>query len=173
MSGAWVLLALVGCPSARKQGPVAPTQLEPVSSQPIRTPVAGPERWTEPGGLCLGVPAGWTGTAGPAPELLELSHESGVELAVRTWSTLYPTPAVPPGFELFFDDDDTYRAVPALRGGGTWTWVSLDPQGPLIQGWYASEADRVVAVQVTYPFGKVTVGRSTVDPLLGGLTRCL
>lgn len=161
-----ILWLLIGCPK-KTASPLddAPT----VSDAVRRTPVAGPRYWSESGGLCMEVPAGWSGTAGPPPLLLEL-EQAGT--GFRFELTASPTDRGPDreGLFLLFDDAQAYRAVPILApDAGSRTWQSLDPAGPTVQSWSNVIGGRWVEVAATYPLGFATEGRSVVEPLFQAL----
>lgn len=164
-----LLLLLAGCP-----GKAPPVERVPRDQRPEpvqqRQPIEGPRYWTEPSGLCLEIPDGWSGTTGPPPLVLELvQKETGVGLLVRTWPAQEPMPAHE-GYQLVFEDDGQYRSVPLLAPyAASKTWQSDDPLGPTLQAWYGSIDHLAIEVAVTYPLGKATEGRSVVDPLLQGL----
>ena len=67
----WLLALWLGCPK-----PTPPVQLDADSDRgpraPLREAIAGPDTW-QGAGLCMAIRDGWAGTAGPAPQLLELN----------------------------------------------------------------------------------------------------
>lgn len=166
----WGLLGLLGCPrTVPPPAPPAP-QVEAQDPVPSRTPVPAGASWSEPGGLCLEVPATWSGSSGPPPHLLALSHEgSGVRLDLFAWSTSEPAPDEPSEWELVFFDDGGYRTVPLLSPSSTSTWATGEPQGPTRQSWSGQLGERTVRVEATYPFDWAVAGRDLVEPLLEAL----
>jgi hypothetical protein len=142
----------------------------PEAEAEARASVVGPRYWTEPGGLCLEIPEGWSGTTGPPPEVLALTQSgTGFGLEIRTWAA---GDALPPreGFRISFEDPGGFRTVPLLApGAATRTWESDDPTGPTIQAWYGELNGRSVEVAASFPLGRITEGREVVDPLLRGV----
>lgn len=137
----------------------------------VRQDFIGPARWSGPSDLCLDVPVGWLGSQGPAPRLLDVTHEaSGATVSLSAWPWGTPVPQVPEGSELLFLDEDSYRTVPLLRPSATYTLSAGD--GALTQGWFALLDGRVVVVEVQAPFGRTTEARAAAQPLLSGLARC-
>ena len=136
---------------------------------PVRRPVAGGTYWAEPGGLCLEVPEAWSGTSGPAPDLLELVHPSGVQFDVRSWPSEAEVPPMEATWRMVFSDPDGYRTVPILTPASTATWQHAEQPGPTRQTWAGSVGDRFVRVEATYPFGTNVLGRDLVEPLLESL----
>ena len=166
MIGWWWVL---GCPKPAAPEVVAP--LPPVEpTEEARASVVGPRYWTEPGGLCLEIPEGWSGTTGPPPDVLDLTQaDTGFGLQIRTWD---PGTELPPrqGFTVAFEDPGGFRTVPLLApGASTRTWQSDAPTGPTIQAWYGEVNGRSVEVAATFPLGRLTEGREVVDPLLRGV----
>lgn len=161
--GWWWLLAACPKPAAGPP-PLDGAGLGPTS---VRAPIAGPRYWAEPGGLCLEIPAGWSGTTGPEPHLLILEDEDGIRFEVT--ATAGPPPDERPGHVSTFADDGSYRTVPILTPSATRTWREDAPLGRTVQGWYAPLGGRLVGVEVSYPFGHATDGRDRVDGLLRGL----
>lgn len=163
MIGWWVWL--LGCPKP----PSGPPVVGGVAQGPelARSPIAGPRYWAEPGGLCLEIPDGWSGTIGPEPLLLVLEDADGVRFQVTARDALPPDER--PGFTLTFSDDGSYRTVPILTPSATRTWQEDAPLGRTLQGWYGEVAGRMVGVEAIYPFGHATNGRDRVDPLLRAL----
>jgi len=142
-----------------------------IPSGPVRETIDGPYRWNGAGGLCVDLPQAWSGTTGAAPNLLQVQHAgSGVELALFAWPWGTPLPRVPAGFTLGFHDEDSYRTVPLLFPGASYTLVGDD--GSVIQGWYGPVDGRVVVVEVAAPFGRTTEGRDIADDLLRSVKRC-
>ncbi|MCB9685665.1 MAG: hypothetical protein H6735_11535 [Alphaproteobacteria bacterium] len=163
-----LLLILAGCPKRR----VEPPPLETVdhgAPTEVRVAVDGPITWImdrEPG-LCLPIPSGWSGTTGPAPLVLEIADDAGrrVELSVSA----LPFPSQREGYELLFEDDGSYRTVPLLIGGGTRSWQSVDPYGPLVQAWYGQVGGQEVEVAVTTPLDSATASYDLLHALVAGL----
>lgn len=162
-----VLLILLGCPRPK------PPDLEdrrPTDGGPAaRAAVDGPVTWIMDGApdLCLPIPEGWSGTTGPAPLVLDVANADGVRVTLSVSPTGFPSARE--GYEVLFEDDGTYRAIPLLGGGGTRSWQSVDPAGPLVQAWYGTVRGEVVEAAVTYPLGTSTSAGDQVRAMLRGL----
>ena len=168
----WLLALLLGCPKAP-----APAWEEGEGGGeggprgPVREPVEGPIPWRG-AGLCLTVPAGWSGTSGPAPQLLDLTHQgTGSKLRLQAWPWGTPMPQERAGFELVFAPTiANYRTVPLLAPARTYTLA--DAAGELVQGWIGTVDGRLVVVEHQAPFGRTTEGRDAMTTLLASLRRC-
>jgi hypothetical protein len=156
---------------------VAPEASDPIPPAEETTPsaaaplvVTGPSEWSEPGGLCMSIPAGWSGTTGPPPEVLALDAEvGGVHLEVHVLP-LGTTPITDrPGLVLAFEDLSSYRTVPLLAPSSLRSWQPLDPSGPTVMAWWNEVDGRTVAVEATFPNGRSTEGLDRVEPLLEAL----
>jgi hypothetical protein len=116
--------------------------------------------------LCLEVPAGWSGTSGPPPLLLQITQpESGFGLELSTWTS----EPLPPrqGFSLLFDDQSAYRSIPIFPDGAlVQSWLADDPTGPMIQTWSGPVGDRMLEVAASYPLGRTTEGELVIQPLI-------
>lgn len=154
----------MGCPK-----PISAPEIEQPSLPDEllrRRPIDGPVRWDEPGGLCLDIPEGWSGTSGSPPVLLDLVQaDSGFGLAIRTWSP-GQTPPLLDGFYVVFEDEGIYRTVPLLPAAGTRTWASEDPDGPTVQTWYGQLGERIVEIAASCPIDRFTEGRAVIDALV-------
>lgn len=132
--------------------------------------VAGPTDWYEPGGLCMAIPAGWNGTAGPAPEVLALdASEGGAHLEVHVLASGAAPTVDRPGLVLAFEDLGSYRTVPLLAPSSLRSWQPVDPSGPVVMAWWSEVGDRTVVVEATFPNGRSTEGLDRVQPLLEAL----
>ncbi|MEQ1504376.1 MAG: hypothetical protein ABMB14_19200 [Myxococcota bacterium] len=159
---------LAGCPHPPAPVPVEPTAPEvPVAE---RSPITGPAYWSEPGGLCLEVPAGWTGSTGASPDLLTLVQDrTGFGFEIRGWPVAEPTPPRP-GWTVSWEDTGAWRTVPILATAtGTRTWQSDEGDGRAIQSWYGPLGDRTVEIAAVYPPGRTIEGRDVIEPLLHAL----
>lgn len=164
---ALLLLAVLGC--HKRRSTVEPLVLEPHRAAEVEMMrVEGPTRWTaHDGSVCLDVPAGWSGWLGGGDALLALEHGSGVSVSLLRGNG----PGSRPGFLKVFEDQGTYRDVPALYPASTVTWISELPGGPTIQEWTGTVDERVVRLEVRYPWGAAVHGRQVADDLLTGLCR--
>ncbi len=164
--------ALMGCPkpAVTLEGAGEASSAPPAPTEQ-RTEVTGPTTWEHSTGLCLDVPAGWSGWTADPPQLLELAHAEGPRFTVLAPGPAWTPPLDDrhPGHRVFFDDEDSYRNVPLLKGGGAYTLTAVDAGGDLIQGWYAEVGGRRLVAEVRLPFGHAIEGRATVTPLLEGL----
>lgn len=162
-----VWLALTGCPRPPQVESVPP----PVDPDPDPEPglITGPRYWSEPGGLCLEVPEGFSGSTGGPPLLLELEQTgTGFALEIRAWPVGEPPPGRP-GHTVLFEDPAGYRAVPILgRDAGSRTWIG-DADGRTVTSWFAPLGDRVVEVSILAPPGRSTEARAALDPLVQAL----
>ena len=142
-----------------------------VPAGPVREDVEGPAPWSGAGAVCLQIPAAWAGSTGAAPHLLDVVHApTDVRVSLFAWPWGTPVPRVPDGFVLAFHDEDSYRTVPLLHPGASYTL--LGSGGEVVQGWYGPVDGRVLVVEVAAPFGRTTEGRDVADNLLRALTRC-
>jgi len=166
----WLLALWLGCPK-----PTPPVQLDADSDRgpraPLREAIAGPDTW-QGAGLCMAIRDGWAGTAGPAPQLLELTHDAtGSVVRLQAWPWGTPMPKERAGFTVAFEPVLTrYRTVPLLTPARTYTLSSDD--GSLIQGWIGDVDGRLVVAEHQAPFGRTTAGRDAMEGLLGSLRRC-
>jgi len=138
---------------------------------PVRDVVVGPTSW-QGVGLCLAILEGWGGTGGPAPQLLELTHDdTGTVMRLQVWPWGTPMPSERPGFLVVFAPElARYRTVPLLTPARTYTLSA--PNGALVQGWIGTFDGRLVVVEQEAPFGRTTAGRDATEALLGSLRRC-
>ena len=169
-----MILALLsfGCPRPTTLSVPSVRDAEPDAPATKRTPIVGPRYWTEPGGLCLEVPPGWTGTAGRPPLLLDIEQPTtGFGFQLRAWPA---TEAVPPreGYDVLFEDGDGFRTVPILGDDtATRTWLSSDASGAMITSWSGPLGDRIVEVAILTPLGRATEGRRAVGEVVRGLCK--
>ncbi len=162
-----VLLILLGCP--RPKPPDLEDRRTDAEEREARAVVEGPVTWIMDGhpDLCLPVPEGWSGTTGPAPLVLDVTSADGVRVTLSVSAEGFPPERE--GFELLFEDEGSYRAIPLLTGGGTRSWQSVDPTGPLVQAWYGTVREEVVEAAVTFPLGTSTGAGDQVRAMLRGL----
>ena len=167
---ALALLAACGPKAALEAGDPGPPVEPTAPSASALVTVTGPAEWSEPGGLCMAIPAGWSGTTGSPPEVLTLdAEEGGVHLEVH----VLPLGAAPAtdraGLVLAFEDLASYRTVPLLAPSSLRSWQPIDPSGPTVMAWWSEVGERTVAVEATFASGRSTEGLDRVQPLLEAL----
>lgn len=166
------MIWLLAC--ARPAPPAAPApEPAPAPSAPSdRAPIKGPSYWTEPGGLCLEVPPGFSGSSGAPPLVLDLAQEGGFGVQIRVGPAGQPLPERH-GFHVLFESPGgSYRSVPVLApGASSATWGTDDPSGPLVQTWTNDIGGRAVEVAAIYPHGRLTEGELVLEPLLDSVCR--
>ena len=164
------LIVLVALSCGRKLPPrdvPQPLAMPPPGAEARRVTIKSGAYWTEPGGLCLQVPADWRGWSGTPPHVLSLSHDSTVtRLDVFAWPTGSPEPPMEQAWVLEFADPDGYRTVPILSPAATATWRTRERKGPTRSTWTGVVGDRQVRVQATFEFGRSVQGLDEVESLL-------
>lgn len=163
-----LLLALAGCakraPELVSGGAATPEAQAPAFE---RVAVVGPVRWWDATGLCLDVPASWSGLGlGERGVLLSLTHQ---DTAASFEVMLAAAPRDRRDLVPVFEDDGTYRDLPALGPAGVESWTSDVPGGPSLHVWNVSVRGVPIRVEARYPFGRVFTGSEAVDGLLRGL----
>jgi len=149
--------------------PGSPAEETPASPSPL-VAVTGPTEWSEPGGLCMAIPAGWSGTTAPPPDVLALdAEEGGVHLEVHVLPPGTSPTTDRPGLVLAFEDLGSYRTVPLLAPSSLRSWQPIDPAGPMVMAWWSEVGARTVSVEATFPNGRSTEGLDRVQPLLEAL----
>ena len=130
---------------------------------PDRHEVIGPVHWWHASGLCLDVPEGWIGVGQDGEQrLLHLKHpESGVQFSVISGVAAVDRL----GFSRVFIDSSQYRDLPALQITSVESWVSEAPAGESLQVWSGSVGDRLVSLEMRYPFGQVIVGANLTEQI--------
>ncbi len=167
---AFLWVAACGPKAALEPSEPTPPAEETPPSGAARARVKGPSDWSEPGGLCMAIPAGWSGTAGSPPDVLALdAEEGGVHLEVHALPFGSAPTVDRPGLLLAFEDLDSYRTVPLLAPSSLRSWQPIDPSGPLVMAWWNDVGDRTVSVEATFPNGRSTEGLDRVQPLLEAL----
>jgi hypothetical protein len=152
---------------------VEPSPVPALAPPSDRTPILGPRYWSEPGGLCLEVPEGFSGTTGPPPLVLDLAQlGTGFSIQIRVSPAAEPLPDRA-GFTVLFDSPGgSYRSVPILAPGAvSRTWLADDPAGPIIRTWSNRLGDRNVEVAAIYPRDRVSAGEQLLEPLLDSMCR--
>ncbi len=165
-----IAVALVLLGGCRKKAPEAGESLvidRQEEVQQARPEVIGPIRWWDKTGLCLEIPEGWSGAGrGPNGTLLTLERaESGVRFGI------YEASFKPERTDLVrvFQDQGTYRDIPALGDTGVETWTSDVPGGPSMQVWLAEVRGVPIRVEARYPFGHGFTGMAETESLLRAL----
>jgi hypothetical protein len=169
-------LAALACAPTRPADVAAPAEASAEAPEPnaeaLRTSVVGPAPWAGEG-LCLAVPSGWSGTAGPPPEVLDLLAEGG---SPRLTVQVLPLGALPTAdpevFVLAFEDLASYRTVPLLTPSSLRSWRPIEPTGPERMVWWGEVSGRTVAVEATFQHARTTEGLDLVQPLLEALRVC-
>lgn len=168
----WILWTWFGCP--KPPALVAPPAPAPVAAPATdRTPILGPKYWSEPGGLCLEVPEGFSGTTGPPPLLLDLVQiDTGFGFQIRVGAAEAELPPRP-GFSVLFDSPGgSYRSVPILAPGAiSRSWIAEGPDGTVVRTWSNRLGERMVEVAAVYPQGRVTEGTDALEPVLESVCR--
>ena len=160
-----IIVAMFGCAKHTQtvalEGVSAP--IDQVEVGLARPDVVGPVHWWDASGLCLDVPEGWLGVGQDGRQaLLDLEHpESGVQFSLTSGGA----PVDRPGFSRVFSDSSQYRELPDLQITTVESWVSEEPGGASIQVWSGSVGDRLVSLEMRYPFGQVIEGADLTEQI--------
>ncbi len=170
MSWPLLLWMSLGCPRREPPPVLPPVVAPPLETTDRRLTVDAGGYWSESGGLCLEVPADWSGTTGSPPHVLELRHrDTEIRFDVFVWSADAPEPDMGDEWVLEFEDAGGYRTVPLLSPAATATWRTREPKGPTRTTWTGAVGDRRVRVQATFAFGQTVQGLDEVETLLQAL----
>ena len=164
-----VALLFAGC---RKPVPAEVQVNDGIVESPVdvgRAVIPSGGRWSG-GGLCLDVPSDWDVRGSGNGVLGSLRHaKSGVEITVIEYGPSSESQRERVGFTLDFEDESAYRALPMLRDGGTRTWTSDAPGGPILKEWFGTIGTHRVHLEVLLPFGGSIRGTRAAEALLSGL----
>lgn len=161
------LALLLACRHGHRDAPTdAPAgSAPPRAERPQLTRLVGPAVWAE--GVALTVPSGWVAEARPPATVALDDPETGATLAVFLDA---PLPAERAGMLRVFADEDRYRSVPVVTGGGSETWISRDPTGPTVVVWHGAPTGRPVRVELTAPQHALFRAQERFGPVLAGAT---
>jgi hypothetical protein len=154
--------------------PTSSEELSPRPQEQVAMLSAGrtvaPGTWSGPGGFRLDIPRDWVGEEGPpdGPDLWLWHMDTGAQLSV---SLFVEQDWHPLACNTVFSDSSRWRRVEALSDVRSLTCVGA-PDGPLTQAWVGRHKDLsggLLAIEATYPPGKMPPGQRAVEKLLGGL----
>lgn len=123
--------------------------------------VVGPDVWAR--GVAVPLPPGWIAEEEPPAVVAITDPDTGAVLRVLLDQ---PLPAAREGLLRTFADEDRYRRVPLVAGGGTETWISRDPAGPTTLVWYGTAEGRAVRFELEAPEHALYAALERFQPLL-------